>query len=107
MATGKNAKSKNNNTNLAARLSVPANGGTRFLEVLDEDRFILTLTDVTVFLVRTTMTLNMYLLVNTMIIIVNFTSTGNYQSTLMVLRELVRQYENKYFVTFTKIVSDI
>ena len=39
MATTRNAKSKNNSTYLAARLSVPANGGTRFLEVLDEDHF--------------------------------------------------------------------
>ena len=34
-----NAKSKNNNTNLAACLSVPAYSGRSFLKVLDEDRF--------------------------------------------------------------------
>ena len=39
MATVRNAKSKNNNTNLAARLSVLANGGTKFLDMLDEDGF--------------------------------------------------------------------
>ena len=38
MVSARNAKSQND-PNIAAHLSAPATGGTRFLDVLDEDRF--------------------------------------------------------------------
>ena len=39
MATAKNANSQNNDLNIAAHLSAPATGGTRFLKVFNEDCF--------------------------------------------------------------------
>ena len=99
MATVRNSKSKNNNTNLATSLSVSANGGTRFLELLDKDHFYIDPDGRNSILGKNDNDFE-------------YAFTGKHhdyhskfhkycRNTLMVLRELVRQYENKYFVTFT------
>ena len=104
MASAINAKSQNNDPSIAAHLSAPAAGSTRFLEVLDKDRFSIDPDGRNSILGNGENDFE-------------YAFTGkhhdycgkywNFWKKLISLRELIRQYGNKYIATFTEIVSDV
>ena len=104
MATARNAKSQNNDTNIAAHLSAPATGGTRFLEVLDEDCFSIDLDGSNSILGNGDSDSEYAFTGKHHDYCGKFNKSWDFWKKLMVLRELIRQYGNKYISTFTEIM---